>query len=130
MLAYTSKVKDSFLEAFKQAVEHFKRCGREMKAFRSDAETVPKDGEMGVFLREKGFVHELSTPEAHYQNFVQRYVQTINKFTFLRVTRRTRYPSSQTLELGIVPRHRLSPSRAEYEVSPDVAIRDDHRTQD
>ena len=81
MLAYTGKVKDSFLEAFKQAVEHFKRWGHEVKAFRSDAETVLKDGKMGAYLRENGFVHELSTPEAHYQNFVERYVQTINKFT-------------------------------------------------
>ena len=81
MLAYTGKVKDSFLEAYKQAVEHFKRWGHEVKAFRSDAETVLKDGKMGAYLRENGIVHELSTPEAHYQNFVERYVQTINKFT-------------------------------------------------
>ena len=72
MLAYTAKVKDSFLEGFKQAVEHFKRWGHEVKAFRSDAETVLKDGKMGAFLRDNGSV---------YQNFVERYVQTINKFT-------------------------------------------------
>ena len=71
MLAYTAKVKDSFLEGFKQAVEHFKRWGHEVKAFRSDAETLLKDGKMGAYLRDNGFVHELSTPEAHYQNFVE-----------------------------------------------------------
>ena len=36
---------------------------------------------MGSYLHENGYVHELSTPEAHYQNFVERYVQTIGKFT-------------------------------------------------
>ena len=74
LLAYTGKVKDSFLEAFKQAIEHFRRWGHEVKAFRSD-------GKMGAYLKENKLIHEMSTPEAHYQNFVERYVQTINKFT-------------------------------------------------
>ena len=81
MMVCTGKAKDSFLEAFKSAVEHLKRFGHEVKAFRSDAETVLKDGKMGAYLRENGFIHELSTPEAHYQNFAERYVQTITRFT-------------------------------------------------
>ena len=81
LLAYTGKAKDSFLEAFKQAVSHFERWGHKVRAFRSDAETVLKDGKMGEYLKANGFVHELSTPDAHYQNFVERYVQTVNKFT-------------------------------------------------
>ncbi len=81
MVVYTGKAKDAFLEAFKSAVKHFGRWGHQVKAFRSDAETVLKDGRMGQYLEENGYVHELSTPEAHYQNFVERYVQTINKFT-------------------------------------------------
>ena len=36
---------------------------------------------MGEYLKANRLIHELSTPEAHYQNFVERYVQTINKFT-------------------------------------------------
>ena len=36
---------------------------------------------MGQYLQDDGYVHELSAPEAHYQNFVERYVQTINRFT-------------------------------------------------
>ena len=43
LLAYTGKVKDSFLEAFKQAIEHFRRWGHEVKAFRPDAETVLRE---------------------------------------------------------------------------------------
>ena len=81
MMVYTGKAKDAFLEAFKSAVSHLRKWGHEVKAFRSDAETVLKDGRMGQYLHENGFTHELSTPEAHYQNFVERYVQTINRFT-------------------------------------------------
>ena len=36
---------------------------------------------MGAYLRKDGFIHEISTPEAHYQNFVERYVQTFTRFT-------------------------------------------------
>ena len=81
MMAYTGKAKSSFLDAFIQLVEHFKRWGHQIKAFRSDAETVLKDGKMGEYLNANGYIHELSTPEAHYQNFVERYVQTIGRFT-------------------------------------------------
>ena len=81
MLAFSGKAKDAFHESFKTAVRHFRRYGHEVKAFRSDAETVLKDGAMGKYLEDNGYVHELSTPEAHYQNFVERYVQTVNRFT-------------------------------------------------
>ena len=81
MVAYTGKAKDAFVESFKSAVKHFRTWGHEVKAFRSDAETVLKDGKMGQYLEDNGYVHELSTPEAHYQNFVERYVQTITRFT-------------------------------------------------
>ena len=80
MMAFTGKAKDAFTEAFKQAIAKMKRYGHEVKAFRSDAETVLKDGKMGDFLRDNGIIHELSTPEAHFQNFVERYVQTVTKF--------------------------------------------------
>ena len=52
MVVFTGKTKDSLLEAFKQAVAHFKRWGHEVKSFRSDAETVLKDGKMGSYLQE------------------------------------------------------------------------------
>ena len=69
----------------KQSDSHKGKARKGAKAFaatvRSDAETVLKDGAMGRYLEDNGYVHELSTPEAHYQNFVERYVQTINKFT-------------------------------------------------
>ena len=81
MLAYTAKAKNSFLAAFTKAISTFKRYGHEVKIFRSDAETVLKDGEMGQYLEENGIYHETSTPEAHYQNFVERYVNTAVRAT-------------------------------------------------
>ena len=80
-MAYAGKAKTSFVEAFKQAVDHLSQWGHHVKVFRSNAETVLKDGQMGAYLSENKYHHEMSTPEAHYQNFVERYVQIINKFT-------------------------------------------------
>ena len=36
---------------------------------------------MGQYLEDNGYYHEISTPEAHYQNFVERYVNTIVRAT-------------------------------------------------
>ena len=91
MVVFTGKAKDSFLEAFKQAVAHFKHWGHEVKSFRSDAETVLKDGKMGSYLEENGYIHELSSPEAHYQNFAAW----------------SGHSPEQTLGLGPVSRRRL-----------------------
>ena len=76
MIAFTGKAKNSFHSAFIKAVNVFKRYGHDVKIFRSDAETVLKDGDMGSYLEANGYYHELSSPEAHYQNFVERYVKT------------------------------------------------------
>ena len=81
MVAYTAKAKNSFLTAFIKAINTFRRYGHEVKMFRSDAETVLKDGEMGQYLEANGLFHETSTPEAHYQNFVERYVNTAVRAT-------------------------------------------------
>ena len=81
MMAFTAKAKNSFLTAFVKAVQMLKRYGHQVKIFRSDSETVLKDGALGPYLEEHGYFHELSTPEAHYQNFVERYVNTISRAT-------------------------------------------------
>ena len=81
MIAYTAKAKNSFLTAFIKAINTLRRYGHEVKIFRSDAETVLKDGDMGRYLEENGIYHETSTPEAHYQNFVERYVNTAVRAT-------------------------------------------------
>ena len=115
MMAFTGKAKSSFLDAFIKVVEHFKRWGHQVKAFRSDAETVLKDGKMGEYLKDNGYIHELSTPEAHYQNFVERYVQNYRKI-YGSPSSWTRHLIRQALELGAVSRHRLPQSYAEHQV--------------
>ena len=79
LLAYTSKTKSGFLDAFKSACEFYKSNEHTVKIFRSDSETVLVDGAMGAYLAEQGYVHEKSAPEADYQNFVERYVGTVIK---------------------------------------------------
>ena len=37
------------------------------------------DGDMGTYLKENAYIHEKSAPEAHYQNFVERYVGTLTR---------------------------------------------------
>ena len=69
MIAFTGKAKNSFHSAFIKAVNVFKRYGHDVKIFL-------KDGDMGSYLEANGYYHELSSPEAHYQNFVERYVKT------------------------------------------------------
>ena len=58
-----------------------KKYGREVKIFRSDSETVFKDGDMGKYLEENSYFLEQSTPEAHYQNFVERHLNSITRAT-------------------------------------------------
>ena len=48
-----------------------KEYGKEVKIFRSDSETVLVQGDRGRYLEENSYFHEQSTPEAHYQNFVE-----------------------------------------------------------
>ena len=74
MMAFTAKAKNAFLIAFTEVVKTMKKYGKEVKIFRSD-------GDMGRHLEEYGHFHEQSTPEAHYQNFVERYVNTISRAT-------------------------------------------------
>ena len=76
MQAYVGKAKDAFVEAFKSTVAHFKQWGHEVRAFRSDAETVLKDGRMGQYLRDNGYVHELSVqPQLEANSAVTQMVQ-------------------------------------------------------
>ena len=79
MQAYTGKSKNEFLNAFTSTVEFFKHYGHTVKVFRSDSETVLVEGDTGTYLKENAYIHEKSAPEAHYQNFVERYVGTVTR---------------------------------------------------
>ena len=95
MIAYIAKAKYSFVSAFTKAINTFKRYGHEVKIFRSDAETVLKDGEMGQYLEFRGALCE------------HRSEGQGNSPPLAAI------PQRQTLGLGIVPCHRLQEPDAE-----------------
>jgi hypothetical protein len=79
MKAYMSKTKDSFVTALQDTIAHFENFGHKVKAFRSDSEKIMKWGPVKQLLKCKGIQPQHSLPYAHYQNLVERYVQTIMK---------------------------------------------------
>jgi hypothetical protein len=79
MRAYTSKTKDGFVTALGNAISYFEDFGHKVKAFRSDSEQIMKWGPVKQLLESKGVQMQQSLPYAHYQNLVERYVQTIVK---------------------------------------------------
>jgi hypothetical protein len=79
--AYTAKRKDGFVTALDDVIKNFKNYGHQVKFFRSDSEQIIKWGPVRQLLQKEGIQHEFSLPYAHYQNFVERYVQTICKAT-------------------------------------------------
>ena len=79
MKAYTAKTKDGFVTALEDVIHHFQQHGHTVKSFRSDSEQIMKWGPVKQLLENKGIQSEYSLPYAHYQNLVERYVQTITK---------------------------------------------------
>jgi hypothetical protein len=79
MRAYTSKTKDVFVTAIQDIIAYFENFGHKVKAFWSDSEQIMKWGPLKQLLKSKGIQPQHSLPYAHYQNLVERYVQTIVK---------------------------------------------------
>ena len=79
MKAYTAKTKDGFVTALEDVINHFQKYGHKVKSFRSDSEQIMKWGPVKQLLENKGIQSEYSLPYAHYQNLVERYVQTVTK---------------------------------------------------
>jgi hypothetical protein len=79
--AYTAKTKEGFVTALDDVIKHFRNYEHQVKFFRSDSEQIIKWGPVRQLLQEEGIQHECSLPYAHYQNLVERYVQTICKAT-------------------------------------------------
>jgi hypothetical protein len=77
--AYTAKTKDAFLIALQKTVAWYRAKGRNPRVLRTDAERVLTMGEVKNWLNKESIESEHSLPEAHYQNFVERYVQTTVK---------------------------------------------------
>ena len=102
MMAFTAKAKNAFLTAFIEVVKTMKKYGKEVKIFRSDSETVLVDGDMGKYLEENSYFNPRGAlPE------LRRTIREHDLSSHRRITPRTTFPSSQTLGLGLIPRHRL-----------------------
>jgi hypothetical protein len=79
MRAYTSKTKDGFVTALENIIAYFDDFGQKVKVFRYDSEQIMKWGPVKQLLESKGIQLLHSLPYAHYQNLVERYIQTIVK---------------------------------------------------
>jgi len=81
LCAYTSKTKDGFVSALRMTLDLFRGYGHQVKYFRSDSETIMRNGDVIRLLRDPIYnvKSEYSLPYAHYQNLVERHVQTVTK---------------------------------------------------
>jgi len=77
--AYTAKAKNGFATALEDVIDYFEGQGHKVKFFRSDSEQIMKWGPVKEFINKKGIKPQYSLPYAHYQNLVERYVQTVVK---------------------------------------------------
>jgi hypothetical protein len=74
-----SKTKEGFVTALQDIIAYFENFGHKVEAFRSDSEQIMKWGPVKQLLESKGIQPQHSLPYAHYQNLVERYIQTIVK---------------------------------------------------
>ena len=77
----TSKSKDGFITALKHCYEWYKAQGFTIKAFRSDSENIIVSGGVQEYLKTQVVDRQFSLPYAHWQNLVERHVQTVVNVT-------------------------------------------------
>ena len=73
----TSKTKDGFLTSLQYVYDWYTSKGYTIQKFRSDSENIMVEGGVAEFLKTKGVDQQFSLPYAHYQNLVERHVQTV-----------------------------------------------------
>lgn len=76
---FTSPTKDGFITSLKRVYEDYKTKGHTIKAFRSDSENIMIEGKVEEFLNDTNITPNHSLPYEHYQNLVERHVQTVVK---------------------------------------------------
>ena len=76
---FTASSKDFFEAAFVQVVDYYKARGFKCKVLRTDSEVVLNSASMKQSMVDLGITHQFSTPYRHYQNSVEREVQTYLK---------------------------------------------------
>ena len=76
---FTAKTKDGFITSLREVYNYYKQKGYEMKGFRSDSENIMVYGDVPKFLASHGVNQTMSLPYAHFQNLIERHVQTVVK---------------------------------------------------
>ena len=76
---FTSPSKDGFITSLKQVYEDYKMKGHTIKGFRSDSENIMIEGKVEEFINSQNVTPTHSLPYEHYQNLVERHVQTVVK---------------------------------------------------
>jgi len=76
-----ARSKDGFITALKYLYEWYKSKGHTIKAFRSDSESIMVSGGVEEYLKAQVVDQQFSLPYAHWQNLVERHVQTIVNMT-------------------------------------------------
>jgi len=77
--AFTSQSKDGFITCLQEVQKFYKDRGHNIDTFRSDSEPIMLEGKVGHFLTLENINHDASLPYEHYQNLIERHVQTIVK---------------------------------------------------
>jgi hypothetical protein len=77
---FTSKTKDGFITALQHVYDWYSSHGHTIKTFRSDSENILVHGDVASYLKSNAVNQQFSLPYAHYQNLVERHVQTIVNF--------------------------------------------------
>jgi hypothetical protein len=77
----TSKSKDGFITALKHCYDWYKSQGHTIRAFRSDSENIMVSGGVEEYLKSQVVEQQFSLPYAHWQNLVERHVQTVVNMT-------------------------------------------------
>ena len=77
--AFAVKSKDCFLRCLTEVVDWYKARGYSPRILRSDNDTVILSQETQNYLVKSEIIHQLSAPYRHFQNAVEREVQTVTK---------------------------------------------------
>ena len=76
---FTASSKDAFEGAFLQVVDYYKARGYKSKVLRTDSELVLNSSSMQQAMVDAQVTHQCSAPYRHFQNSVEREVQTYIK---------------------------------------------------
>ena len=77
--AFAVKTKDCLLRCLAEVIDWYRARGYSPRILRSDNDTVILSQETQNYLAKMQMIHQLSAPYRHFQNAVEREVQTVTK---------------------------------------------------